>query len=450
MARGHSYVKISFGAEELTHFGGAVLLHQFFCRMGLRTLLSREVQANWRNTRYTTSDLVLAVVYPIVLGLGRMETSSWMRHNGVFKYLTGLEHYPEPTVLRRFLSRLGEPRVLRMFEALHDRLRVGFLGHPSSVVFDLDSTVLPLYGHQEGAKVGFNPTKPGRPSYLPQVCVEGTTHDCWAGRLLPGNGHVLQDIQGMINQALGKLPSGVGRVRVRADGAFYDGKLMSYLEAKQAGYAIVARTWGPLSHRLTGLRYQSHRGRIESSDLEYCAAGWDRSRRIVVIRRPIPEEPSWQLTLFRLGHYVYQAIVTNLDLEPLNLWRFYNDRARIELAIREWKHGWPLGKMPRQDGPANAAWFHLVMFAFNLLNWFKRSCVEGELRTATIPTLRQRLLNVPAALARPQGKPFLKLPAGYPYRPEFEAAFQRARHFRVPEFPRGTIEPWFTNALDAL
>ena len=42
----------------------------------------------------------------------------------------------------------------------------------------------------------------------------------------------------------------------------------------------------------------------------------------VVIRRPVPEEPSAQLHLFRMGGYSYQVLVTNLSLTPLHLWRF--------------------------------------------------------------------------------------------------------------------------------
>ena len=30
----------------------------------------------------------------------------------------------------------------------------------------MDSTVKPLYGHQEGAVLGYNPKKPGRPSHV--------------------------------------------------------------------------------------------------------------------------------------------------------------------------------------------------------------------------------------------------------------------------------------------
>ncbi len=32
-------------------------------------------------------------------------------------------------------------------------------------ILDTDVTVKPLYGHQEGAKLGYNLHKPGRPSY---------------------------------------------------------------------------------------------------------------------------------------------------------------------------------------------------------------------------------------------------------------------------------------------
>ncbi|MCX6603855.1 MAG: transposase, partial [Acidobacteria bacterium] len=32
-------------------------------------------------------------------------------------------------------------------------------------VLDIDATVKTLYGRQEEAKVGYNPTKPGRPSH---------------------------------------------------------------------------------------------------------------------------------------------------------------------------------------------------------------------------------------------------------------------------------------------
>lgn len=67
------------------------------------------------------------------------------------------------------------------------------------------------------------------------------------------------------------------------------------------------------------------RGDVAVTEFRYQPLGWPEPRRFITIRRPVPEGPSWQLSLFRLGKFVYQVIVTNLDLTPVNLWRFYND-----------------------------------------------------------------------------------------------------------------------------
>ena len=42
-----------------------------------------------------------------ILGLGRIETTELLRRNGVFRALTGLPAYPDPTPLRPFLLRFG-------------------------------------------------------------------------------------------------------------------------------------------------------------------------------------------------------------------------------------------------------------------------------------------------------------------------------------------------------
>ena len=44
--------------------------------------------------------MTLALVHPIVLGLDRIETASFLRSNGTFQYLTGLPSFPDPQTLR--------------------------------------------------------------------------------------------------------------------------------------------------------------------------------------------------------------------------------------------------------------------------------------------------------------------------------------------------------------
>ena len=306
------------------------------------------------------------------------------------------------------------------------------MGRPARAIFDLDSTVLTVYGHQQRAEVGYNPKKRGRPSYLPLLCFEGRSQDCWEGSYQPGNVQAATITIPLLERAFAKLPQPSGPVRVRADGAFFDHKILDFIEGKRAFYVIVARLTRPLKNRLPGLRYHRVSLGVWASEFRYCPQGWLGPRRFVVIRRPVPEEPSAQLHLFQLGGYSYQVFVTNLALRPLPLWRFYNQRARAELIIRELKDAYALGKIPTKDFLANEVFFQIVLLAYNLLNWFKRLCAPAHLQRATLQRLRQRLFLVPAQLVRPGHVPTLRIAPSYAFASDFFATLRRIRRMRPP------------------
>jgi len=431
MRRGPRNLRVAADGVGLTQFGGVALLEQFFGRIHLQGALWRHVRFAQRNHRYSISESLEALLYPIILGLGRIETTEPLRHNGVFHYLAGLPGYPDATTLRRFLDRFAR-RGRTSLVRLHDTWRAAMLGAPSPAVFDLDSTVLTVYGRQERAEVGYNPKKRGRPSYLPLLCLEGNTRDCWEGSYHPGDTHVSTITIPLLDRAFAKLPKPIREVRVRADSAFYDHKIVRFIEGKRASYAIVARLTRPLKNRLPALPFRRVSRGVWAGELQYCPQGWPGPRRFVVIRRPVPEEPSAQLSLFQMGGYSYQALVTNLTLQPLNLWRFYNQRARAELIIRELKYAYALGKIPTNDFQANEAFFQIVLLPYNLLNWFKRLCVPPHLQRTTLQRLRQCLFVVPAQLVRPNGVPTLHLAPSYPWASDFLETLRRIRHLRPP------------------
>jgi hypothetical protein len=108
-------VAISFSGETLTHYGGIYLLQFFFKRLKLRKQLHHHLQFRQRNNRYKIAEEMLALIYPISLGLGRIEASHLLKHNGVFQYLTGLPTYSNPTTLRRFLLRMAPIALPKLF-----------------------------------------------------------------------------------------------------------------------------------------------------------------------------------------------------------------------------------------------------------------------------------------------------------------------------------------------
>jgi len=426
MPKGPRNLAIAFGAETLTHYGGVYLLHRFLSRIGFKNAVAMDVRLVQRNNRYSVGEMLLALLYPMILGLERIETTQLLRQNGVFQYLTGLHAYPNPSTLRRFLLRVA-PTALPQLRMLHDRFLVRMttrLHPPSRLIFDVDSTVLVLYGKQENAKIGYNPIKRGRPSYHPLLCFEGQSKDFWHGELRPGDAHTASGTLALLAACFAKIPAGVRLTIVRADKGFYDHKLVEWLEARRARFVIVARLTAPIKRKLAHLRYVSPSRGIEVAEFRYQPTGWPHPSRFVVIRRPQPEEPTEQLTLFKLGKYHYQVLVTNLPLQPLNLWRFYNDRAGVELLIKQLKRDYALGSIPTRHFFANETYFHLLLLAYNLMNWFKRLCLPPDFQRATLQSIRQRILLMPAQLCRTHNRPRLAMPASGPR----EAAWNYALH----------------------
>jgi len=433
MQYGPKNLIVKFDGKNLTHFGGVYLLHLFFKQIELRHHLYRNIKFAQRNNRYTVAEEMLALIYPISLGLGRIETTHLLKHNGVFQYLTGLPTYPNPTTLRRFLLRMA-PLALSKLRRLHDRFLLSMILKPKPpvrVIFDLDSTVLILYGKQEMARIGYNPKKWGRPSYHPLLCFNGITKDFWHGELRPGDTHTATGTVELLRASFAKVPPSVKIVIIRADKGFYDHETIEYLETNKALFVIVAKLTGPVKRRISTLSYRIHSSGLETAEFMYQPTRWKKEYRFVVVRRPIPEDPTEQLTLFSMGKYSYQVLVTNMKLTPLNTWRFYNGRAAVELIIKELKGDYPLGKIPTKHFAANEAYFHTLLFSYNLINWLKRLCLPKEFQNMTLKTLRARLLLIPGELVKSENRPTLKLPANFLYKDTFEYAIKTIEKLRI-------------------
>jgi len=137
---------------------------------------------------------------------------------------------------------------------------------------------------------------------------------------------------------------------------------------------------------------------------------------------------------FREGIYLKPSLPFHsfLVLNALTRYSFYNDRAEAELIIRELKEAYALGKIPTRHWQANVAYFHLVGFAYNLLNWFKRFCLPDSYSRRSLQTIRRDLLAIPGELVRPQGIPTIRLPASYPHRDLFVKILTHIRRLKLP------------------
>ena len=75
MRSGARNIRAAFTSSRLTHFGGVYLFHRFLQQLQLRTYLSMSIPYPQRNNRYTLSEIILALIYPMILGLEKIEVS---------------------------------------------------------------------------------------------------------------------------------------------------------------------------------------------------------------------------------------------------------------------------------------------------------------------------------------------------------------------------------------
>ena len=403
-------LRLACDHKGLTHFGGIYFFREFLRVLQLRNFLSQHLTYLRRNHRYSLSQMILALVYPIILGLDRLETASFLRSNSTFQYLTGLPSFPDPQTLRRFL--LQAPDSFR--EQLHrvnDRLLQNFIhlpGHRSRLIFDLDSSVVTVFGRQENAAVGYNPRYRGKRSYNPLLCIEANSSYLWDTELRPGNAGTWDGSVELMATCFVNVPPDIRELRVRADAGFGFNPVLEILEARLSQYAVVARLTQAFKRLLPGLRYESVNRQWEMADFEHRPHGWPQARRFVVARRFIPEE-ELQTTLFTLGHYVYRAWVTNMDLTPVGVWHFYDARAAIEPRIGELLEDYALRKIPTRSFAANALFLEIIRLAYNLVTAFQRLCLQESWQRLTLSQLRYKLFLLPGELTRPQNRPLLRL-----------------------------------------
>ena len=125
--------------------------------------------------------------------------------------------------------------------------------------------------------------------------------------------------------------------------------------------------------------------------------------------------------------------MTNLTISAWRVYLFYNPRATIEKNNREFLYDYPLAKVPSNSWKANVAFFQLLLFAANIVHWFKRLSLPQEYWNATLDTIRTDFLMLPAKLTNRGHQKMLILPKDYLQRKEFEEALRKIQKLRLPK-----------------
>ena len=254
-------------------------------------------------------------------------------------------------------------------------------------ILDIDTTIKPLYGKQEGASIGFNPKKPGRPSHAYHSYVMSGLRLVLDVEVSPGNEMSSRHALPGLTELLDRLAKDEQPWLVRGDCAFGNEPTLELLEARQRSYLFKLRLTKNVKTLVRELFWHSDWVKAgqgwTAREAKLKLQGWSGERRVVVMRRPVRGEllltdEKQQLSLAFVEPdraykaYEYAVLVTNLEHELLAIAHLYRDRADCENSFDELKNQWGWGGYTTHDLHRCRLAAKNVALIYNWWSWFVR------------------------------------------------------------------------------
>jgi len=275
---------------------------------------------------------------------------------------------------------------------------------------EFDSTVEVGYGFQQGLVPGYNPQKPGRTSYHPQLCRERQSGLSVWSRLRPGNTVSATDFVDFLEESWQVVPTrfkrvkrGLSKVLTRMDSGYEIEEAMSWNEQRGVGYVIRMTMKGDLWPQIYSIPKQAYRaieievGTVEICSFEFQRKSWSKARRLVIARWKDDTDRA-QMKLFDDMGYMYTVLVTNLSWDEEDIYRFYDKRADVANHIREGKYDFSIDHISSEHFHANAADLELRLLAMNQLILFTKNVLKQRSPRHFASTVRRKWLLIPAKL----------------------------------------------------
>ncbi len=156
-------------------------------------------------------------------------------------------------------------------------------------ILDIDVTVKPLYGHQQGAAVGYNPQKPGRPSHVYHSYFVANLRISLGVEVRPGNEHAAAKGLPGLWQTLEKLPRHQWPTFSRGDCGYGSQTVMLEHEQRDLPYLFRLRHTAKVKELVTrmmrrGALWQDCGDGWEAMETTLRLSGWTRERRVILVR----------------------------------------------------------------------------------------------------------------------------------------------------------------------
>jgi Transposase DDE domain group 1 len=429
-----------FDGGKISSHAGGLLLREVDRRIGLLNRLSKcflDGRSQVR-VRHSVREMVAQRVYGLALGYEDLNDHEQLREDPLLMLLAGSADAESPLAGKSTLNRLelaGEAGEEDRYKKVHydaeaiDTLLVDvFLqAHqepPQQIVIDLDTTDLPLHGHQEQRFFhGFY----NHYCYLPLYIICG--EHLLGVRLRPANldasAGALAEVERIIRQIRQSWPE--VKIILRADSGFCRESLMSWCEANQIDYVLgFARNERlrriidvPMQQAAALYRESGQAARLFTEFAYQTNSSWSRSRRVVAKAEQIEgkENPRYVVTSLEAVNWPARKLYEEL----------YCARGDMENRIKE-QYCLFAGRVSAATMRANQLRLYLSAAAYLLMSAFRRLALSGTVwARVQCETIRLQLLRIGAQVRITARKVWISIASSYPHWRVFAQAYEQLR-----------------------
>lgn len=423
----HSIPELRFEDQELTSFGGLVLLQAIDRGLGLRRMLRAATRHLVTSGAYSPSRIVMVLVVHMFLGWRRLRDLDYYRDDPLVKRVVGLKRMPDVSTVSRRLREFDD----RSVEELRGLLRGlvadrAIAASPSRVTMDFDGSVITTKARRiEGTAVGYNVKSKGSRSYYPLFATIAQTGQVFDVLHRPGNCHDSRGSREFIASCIANLrESGFcGVLEARFDGAHFSDETCEALANNGVEFSVSV----PFE-RLPELKaVVERRSKWNRIDDEWSYFDWTWQPRkgskqrfaCAVYRHRVqkPRKGPVQLDLFEpvSTKFEYKVVMTNRIVGAKALLRFHNGRGSQEGIFGELKSQGSMDYLPSRRLVGNQIYLLSGLIAHALAREIQMKAEPPRFDTNTptraclwlvdrIGSIRKRIVQRAARITRPNGR----------------------------------------------
>jgi hypothetical protein len=441
-ACGRREVVARFDGGTISSDGGAFLLRQTDQRLNLLQRLA-QCFLDGRDpdlVKHSILEMLSQRVYGLALGYEDLNDHEQLRNDPVFGVLAGREDLDAPLAGKSTLNRmeLGAgasdryKKITFWKEAIDELLVQVFLeSHqtaPEEIVLDVDTTDLPLHGHQEGR---FFHGYYDEYCYLPLYIFCG--EDVLCARLREANHDAafgcLAEIQRIVAQIRVAWPE--VKIILRGDSGFCRNELMSWCENNSVDFVFglarnqrLRKIIGAEMYEATQQWNRTGQPARVFAEFDYQTRktkhrGWDRKRRVVAKAEHIDgkENPRFVVTSLTSESWAGKTLYEEL----------YCARGDMENRIKE-QFSLFADRVSTETMRANQMRLYLSTMAYVLVSGLRRLGLQAtELAQAQVSTIRTKLLKIGAQIRVTVRKVWVSMASSYPWQGLYQQVWTNLR-----------------------